>query len=259
MPAAKQCVILNFNCQEILQLSVDALQHDGVHVIVVDNGSDDGSVEFLKLCQTDLKVILDGANLGISVAKNKGLAVANPDCDVLLLDSDVLYAKGSYDYLRDLLNRYECDSVGFDPDFCAADWSETWYGQRAFDLATVSRICIATPGYGLFRAGVLSSVRFDEQFGTGWGFEDVDLYLQLLRNGFSRFMVAKWRFYHQRRSSLLNLAIRDQQIRLSDRKTYFENKWSGEPEYQSYLAAVGIRAVLAQSGLKRYALSIDAK
>ena len=52
---------------------------DGVHPIVVDNGSSDGSLARLRTYNERLKLIANETNQGISVARNQGASAAYGD------------------------------------------------------------------------------------------------------------------------------------------------------------------------------------
>lgn len=78
-------VIVNFNTRSHLEKCLDALR--SVHeIIVVDNGSTDGSVELLKALP-HVRSILNADNLGFGAANNQGIEIATGDV-ILLLNSD---------------------------------------------------------------------------------------------------------------------------------------------------------------------------
>lgn len=86
-------IIVNWNgrgfladCLESLTQSVDAGLCD---VVVVDNGSTDGSIEMLRRDYTRVKLIETGTNLGFTKANNIGLARVTTDY-ALLLNSDTV-------------------------------------------------------------------------------------------------------------------------------------------------------------------------
>ncbi|MDZ7695447.1 MAG: glycosyltransferase family 2 protein [Deltaproteobacteria bacterium] len=86
-------VILNWNGKEDTTLclrSLANLKYDHVEIIVVDNGSKDGSVEFLR-SEKGITLIENGANLGFAAGNNVGIRYAinklKPDY-VFLLNND---------------------------------------------------------------------------------------------------------------------------------------------------------------------------
>ena len=77
-------------------------------VIVVDNGSEDGSIAMVKKKFPQVKLILNKANLGFTCANNQGIKVAKGDY-ILLLNSDTYLIENSF---RKLLDRAR--SIGED-------------------------------------------------------------------------------------------------------------------------------------------------
>lgn len=85
-------VILTWNGLELTQRCIETLHleslPDHVSVIAVDNGSTDGSVEYLRGLPR-LTLIENGQNLGYSRAVNIGIQAAAPNADIVLLNNDV--------------------------------------------------------------------------------------------------------------------------------------------------------------------------
>lgn len=86
-------IIVNYNAGDLLQNCVrSALRAGARRVIVVDNGSSDGSIEAVEraLASDQLSFVCNGQNLGFARACNLGAAVSdadfllflNPDCEL---------------------------------------------------------------------------------------------------------------------------------------------------------------------------------
>lgn len=88
-------VVVNYEAGDLLTVCVRSLLADesaGVpEVVVVDNGSADGSIAALRAAVPDVRVLTPGHNLGYAAAANVGIAattapvvaVCNPDLDVI--------------------------------------------------------------------------------------------------------------------------------------------------------------------------------
>lgn len=75
-------VIVNYNTRELLRARLEALPWP---IIVVDNGSTDGSAEEVK--RRDVHLITNKVNKGFAAANNQGIAAAKSDY-ILLLNTD---------------------------------------------------------------------------------------------------------------------------------------------------------------------------
>lgn len=85
-------IILTWNGLNLTRRCLESLKHntlpDNVKVIVVDNGSTDGTLEFLRGIPW-LTLIENGDNLGYSRAVNIGIQAADLSSDIVLLNNDV--------------------------------------------------------------------------------------------------------------------------------------------------------------------------
>jgi len=92
--AAWAAVVVNYESGALLRECVESLLADtsagDPEVVVVDNGSQDGSVDGLRVAFPDVAVVTPGRNLGYSAGANRGIAatrapvVAVCNCDVRL-------------------------------------------------------------------------------------------------------------------------------------------------------------------------------
>lgn len=116
-------IILNWNTRELLRKCLKSLISNSkflisnYEVIVVDNGSEDNSVEMLKnlkpcLPAGRLKTIENGKNLGFSKGNNIGIKAASGQC-IMLLNSDTIVKQGAIQKLVEFLDSHcEIDIVG---------------------------------------------------------------------------------------------------------------------------------------------------
>ncbi|HUP04002.1 MAG TPA: glycosyltransferase, partial [Bryobacteraceae bacterium] len=107
VPQAASVVIPNWNGRELLAKYlpsvVEALAgNPGNEILVVDNGSSDGSAEFLRAAFPSVKVLALPVNLGFGGGSNAGIQAAANDV-VVLLNSDMRVAP---DFLAPLLEAF---------------------------------------------------------------------------------------------------------------------------------------------------------
>lgn len=106
-------VMLNYNGLKYLKRTIPPilkLDYPNYEFIIVDNGSTDGSIEFIKKFKK-IKLIENGENLGYSKGKNIGVKHAKGEY-ILLLDNDILI--GEKGLLIILLEFYKSKkNIGF--------------------------------------------------------------------------------------------------------------------------------------------------
>ncbi len=99
--------ILNYNGKEHLEAylpSVIQACPDHGQVVVIDNGSDDDSLEFLEEWYPDVRIIPFENNFGFAEGYNKGMAeIKSPY--VLLLNSDVKLKEDSLNVLMEVISK----------------------------------------------------------------------------------------------------------------------------------------------------------
>lgn len=105
-------VILNWNGREVLQdclRSISALRYPRFEVIVVDNGSRDGSTEMLGRDYPNVLRIENNVNLGFAAGNNQGirLALERGNDFVMVLNNDTILDP---DCLSRLVGRAQSDS-----------------------------------------------------------------------------------------------------------------------------------------------------
>src|SRR3989344_4262041 len=100
-------VIVNWNTKELVLDCINSIIESKTKVkyeiIVVDNGSTEGSVEALRKIK-EIKLIENKENLGFAKAVNQGIKKSKGKY-ILLLNSDTLVRKGSIDKLIEFAKR----------------------------------------------------------------------------------------------------------------------------------------------------------
>lgn len=95
-------IIVNFNVKEFLQNLLNSIQRSSYKVtreiIVIDNASDDGSVEILKDKYPYVHLIANKKNLGFGAANNLGLKIATGKY-ILLINPDTIVQEDTFEKL----------------------------------------------------------------------------------------------------------------------------------------------------------------
>ena len=106
-------VILSWNLKDYTKQCLDSLRKNvamrSTQIVVVDNASTDGSVEYLKQ-QEDIRVIFNAENAGFPRGYNIGIAAADKDADIYLLNNDTIMPPNALFWLR--IGLYESEAVG---------------------------------------------------------------------------------------------------------------------------------------------------
>jgi GT2 family glycosyltransferase len=216
-------VMVNWNSRDDVLSAVRSLRRPGegdLPVVVVDNGSTDGSAEALRAAFPDVRVIEAGANLGFAEGCNRGIEATRSDW-VLLLNNDAVAEPGCLEELRRAAGQAPPDVGMVQPLVLFADRpsrvnstgirirNSGRAADRHFDkpLAAAEGAgdpFSATAGAALFRRSMLEEVRL----GTGYldrdyfmYFEDVDLGWRCRLAGYRAVYVPRARVLHRHQGS----------------------------------------------------------
>lgn len=183
-------IVLNHNGQRHLKVclpSLEALDYPHATSMVADNGSSDGSAEYVRQHHPAVRVLEMGANLGFSRAYNRAVREAESDY-VVLLNNDTKVASTWLTELVDAAERHgvaaaastildwdgsRIDFVGGLPTAIGHSW-QIDYGEPAGKEYPERRLLFGCGGSVLIRRDAyLEAGGFDEDFFAY--FEDVDL------------------------------------------------------------------------------------
>jgi len=211
-----------------------------LEVIVVDNGSSDGTHEYLhRLAARDSRfcLIANGRNLGFAPAVNRGLAAARGDV-LVVLNNDAIVAPGALDLLRAHLNDHSVGLIGPVSNEASTeaeiDVSYRTYGelmvaaeQRAvshagaqLEVPVLTMFCVALRRDIYERVGQL-----DERFEIGM-FEDDDYSLRVRLEGYRVVCAEDVLAHHFGEVSLGALVPTGEHAALFEaNRNRFEEKW----------------------------------
>ena len=106
-------VVLSFNLLEYTKLCIESIRmttpESAREIVVVDNGSRDGSVEWLRE-QEDIVLVENEENVGFPAGCNQGILAGSRDSDVFLLNNDTVLPANALFWLR--MGLYEQEEVG---------------------------------------------------------------------------------------------------------------------------------------------------
>ena len=90
------CIIINYNGLKWINHCIQSLNKSSVknHIIIVDNGSSDDSLDFIKTNYPDIKLIENKINLGFGKANNYGFKIAlNENADFIMTINQDVYVE----------------------------------------------------------------------------------------------------------------------------------------------------------------------
>lgn len=106
-------VILSFNLLEYTKLCIESIRmttpESAREIVVVDNGSRDGSVEWLRE-QKDIVLVENEENVGYPAGCNQGILAGAEESDVFLLNNDTVLPANALFWLR--MGLYEQEETG---------------------------------------------------------------------------------------------------------------------------------------------------
>ena len=216
-------VILNWDGRHLLEESLPALEKAvGVsgknhEIIVVDNGSQDDSVDWLRRNHSQIKIVVLKENMGFGEGNNRGVEAASHDV-VVLLNNDMIVSE---DFLPPLLNAFAdsqvfavSSQIFFPENKHRQETGNTQlcfkWGYPHLSHAPVRSVHNVRGYLPVLWAGGGSSAFHRDRFLELGGFsslfspcyfEDTDLSYRAWRRGWTVLMAAKSRVLHKHRSS----------------------------------------------------------
>ena len=229
-------IVPNYNGKKLLKDCFESIekQTDILEVVIVDNGSDDGSVEFIKENYPEYILIENKENLGFSRAVNQGIKISSTQY-CLLLNNDVeLESNCTYNLLKciekdnnifavaskmvNFQDRDKLDDAG--DEYTVLGWTKKVGQGRSKELYTHEReIFSACAGAALYRKSVFDVIGyFDENFFAYM--EDVDIGYRARIYGFKSVYCSGAVVYH-RVSATSGSRYNSFKIRLSARNNIY--------------------------------------
>ena len=202
-------IIPNWNGEKLLKKNLPAVFSSGAdQVVVVDNGSNDGSVALLKNLQaqySQLKIIFNPKNLGFARAVNQGVKEAKNEI-VALLNNDVVPEE---DFLKPLAKDFEDEKVFAvslnEPQWSWAKgkWVKGFIEHETGPKTKTPHLSFwANGGSGAFRKSIwLELGGLDEIFAPFY-WEDIDLSYRAWKRGFKILWEPQSVVHHQHETTI---------------------------------------------------------
>jgi len=228
-------VILNFNGRRYLEVCLSSLQkltYQNFEIIVIDNASTDGSVEFVKANYPRVKLLVNPVNLGFAEGCNVGMQNARGNY-VALLNNDI---EVDPNWLRELIlvaqsdpriaicaskimmfhNRKVFNSAGGEYDVYGSGHDRGLYEFDHGQYSRVEEVFFACGGAMLLRRDILKDIGlFDSRYFI-YG-EDVDLCWRAWLGGYKVVYVPLAIVYHRYGGTMETLTV--QRLYLTSRNS----------------------------------------
>lgn len=206
-------VILSYNCKDMMIECINSIRKnnpsESYELVVVDNASADGIVEWLKE-QRDIVLQCNEENVGFPKGCNQGIRLSEKNNDIMLLNNDTIVTENALFWLRMAL----CEPMmGATGSICnmaeklssQGTGKETRGVEEQLQQAMYNNILLENPyekgifllGYALLlKRSALEEVGYlDERFSPG-NFEDADICLRLIFAGYELAMCYNSFIFH---------------------------------------------------------------
>jgi len=236
-------IILTYNNLDYNKICIESIRkytkNNNYEIIVVDNNSKDGTVEWLKE-QKDIKVIYNKENLGFPKGCNQGINIATGE-EVLLLNNDTIVTPGWLENLRECLYSSEhIGAVGPVTNSCPN------YQSIPISYASVEEMIefaekhnyseskkweerLRLIGYCmLIKKEVIDKVGLLDEIFTPGNFEDDDYSLRMRKAGYKLMLCQNSFIHHFGSASFEKISKEFSELLIKNRKKFFE-KWGFDP------------------------------
>ncbi len=225
------------NCVESIKNSTNSEDYD---IVIVDNGSVDGSVEYLQSLM-GVKVIFNRENKGFAGGCNQGIALSEKENDIWLLNSDTLVPENALFWLR--MGLYSDENIGatgsvsnYCPNYqniVETNVDDTNYKIIAEQYNKYKEDALEQKnwlvGFSMLikREALEKTGYLDERFFPG-NFEDNDLSYRLIEKRYKLMLCHNSFVFHYGSTSFKKSKIVSSA--LIDNKARFVEKWKFDPE-----------------------------
>lgn len=239
-------IIVTYNNVELTKACIDSIylksQYPHFEIIIVDNDSHDGTIEYLHEISRrhkNIKLILNDDNKGFATANNQGIKIAEGDY-IILLNNDTVVTPGWITRLLRYLEDKNIGMVGPVTNMCGneakisvpynvstlkgfekfiKEYYKSHPEQDYFEIDMLGMFCVALRKETVDEIGLL-----DEMFKVGT-FEDTDYAQRLKLEGY-KIICARDVFIHHHCNASFGKLPPEEYLRIyAENKRKFEEKW----------------------------------
>lgn len=217
---AKVSVIIPcYNQGQYIKQAVESIQSQTFYdweIIIVNDGSNDKTIDILNTLDTTAINIIHTTNKGVAAARNAGIRVAKGSY-ILPLDGDDLIGEN---YLKEAVEFLDANEE-VKVVYCNAKYFEQQEGLIVlpdFDIKKMlqQNLIFCTAMYR--KKDWLECNGYDEHFLTGW--EDWDLWLRLINNNSQVYKLPAVHFYYRIKQESRNAALKEDRLQQAEVQLY---------------------------------------
>lgn len=280
-------IIVNYNVKEfllnLLSSIKKSLQNISSEIIIVDNASDDGSVELLKDKYPEVKLIVNNSNIGFGSANNQALEIARGKF-ILLINPDTIVKEETFSSMINFFNTHPDAGIAgckvLNPDgtlqlSCRRGFPGPWtsftkvmglsklfpksklfakYNLTYLDENQTYEVDAVSGAFMMIRREVYDKIGgFDKQFFM-YG-EDLDLCYRAQKAGFKVFYVHTTEIIHYKGESTKRSSIDETKIFYDAMHLFVKKHFSTSLLIEAILqTAIILRKLIAFANVYKYSI-----
>lgn len=193
-------VILTHNRLDMTKQCIDSIlaTSSNFELVLVDNGSTDETVEWVRNRVPSATIIKNAENLGVPKARNQGIRATTTDI-VVIMDNDVILQNGWFDELHEPIKSGVGDIVGIEAWQIDHNFSACWKCQAPHE-----RVDYLGGACNMFRRKIFETVGLlDEGFSPAY-YEDVDICIRAKASGFKLIWKPTNKVIHKEHATLVH-------------------------------------------------------
>ena len=205
-------VVLSYNALQYTRECIESIRatcpQSAYEIIVIDNASNDGSVQWLRK-QQDITLQCNEENVGFPAGCNQGIKLAQKDSDIFLLNNDTVLPPNALFWLR--MGLYKGDNVGATGAVsnCVSNFQQVQWNcltkEELLSASVQNNLPMARPyerriylvgSAMLIRRKALEEVGYLDEIFTPGTYEDNDMGFKLCEKGYEIILCRNSFIYH---------------------------------------------------------------